>query len=288
MTAPQDDGTPQDAPLGAPTHPAPDTQVQTFPASGPLDVRVNLDYGLVRVTARSTTTATLRATAVIGSRPQDVEAAQNVRISLVGDVLDVRGAASGWRRFVRPGAAEIALEVPEGSRLTVTTGYAEVEVAGPVGRCAVRSTGGDIRVEEAANAQLETKYGSVMVDRLSDGGSAESTHGTVRVRQTAGITQLGGSSGDVLLDRATGDLTLRNTYGAVKVGELVSGTCTVTTSYGAVEVGIPTGTAAYLDLRSDHGRVRSDLDRTSEPTADAERATVRARTSYGEITIRRS
>jgi hypothetical protein len=92
----------------------------------------------------------------------------------------------------------------------------------------------------------------------------------------------------VVLGRATGDLTLRNTYGTVRVGEMVNGTCTVTTSYGSVDVGIPPGTAAYLDLRSDHGRVRSELDRATEPRPDAEQATVRARTSYGDITIRRS
>ena len=286
MTGPQD-ATPQDAPFGASTTAA-DTQVQVFPVSGPLDVRVNLDYGLVRITAGTSGMATVHAAPAIGSRMQDVEAAQNVRTSLTGDVLDVRGAASGWRRFVRPGAAEVAVQVPQGSRVTVTSSYAEVDVAGSVARCVVRSTGGDIRVAEATSAQLETKYGSVTVGRLAEGGSAESTHGTVRVRQSAGTISLAGSSADVELDRATGDLTLRNTYGAVRVGELLSGTCTVRTSYGAVEVGIPTGTAAYLDLRSDHGRVRSELDRATEPRPDVERAVVRARTSYGEITIRRS
>ena len=59
-------------------------------------------------------------------------------------------------------------------------------------------------------------------------------------------------------------------------------------SYGAVTVGIPTGTAAYLDVRSDHGRVRSELGRAAEPRPDTERAAVRARTSYGDITIRRA
>jgi DUF4097 and DUF4098 domain-containing protein YvlB len=265
-----------------------DGQVREFPVSGPLDVRVNLDYGLVRVVARTTTTARVRTTSAISSRQHDVEAAQNVRISLVGDTLDVRGTASGWRRFVRPGAAEVVIEVPEGSRVTATTGYAEVDVAGVVARCVVQSTGGDIRVEEATSAQLETKYGSATVDRLSDGGSVESTHGTVRMRQAAGTTLLSGSSGDVVLGRATGDLTLRNTYGTVRVGEMVNGTCTVTTSYGSVDVGIPPGTAAYLDLRSDHGQVRSELGAAAEPAPTLERASVHARTSYGDITIRRA
>lgn len=270
----------QDAPQGG--------RGASFPVSGPVDLRVNLDYGLVRILARTTTTASVRTAPAIASRQHDVEAAQNVRVSLVGDTLDVRGTASGWRRFVRPGAAEVAIDVPEGSRVTVTSGYAEVDVAGPVGRCVVQSTGGDIRLEEAASAQLETKYGSVTVDRLVDGGSVESTHGTVRMRQTAGTTLLSGSSGEVLLGRATGELTLRNTYGVVRVDALASGTCTVTTSYGSVEVGIPTGTAAYLDVRSDHGRVRSELGASAEPAPTLERASVHARSSYGDITIRRA
>jgi DUF4097 and DUF4098 domain-containing protein YvlB len=284
VTSPQD-AAPQDAPLGQST----DGQTQAFSVPGPLDVRVNLDYGLVRIAARTTTTASVQTRPAMATRQQDVEAAQNVRVSVVGDTFDVRSAASGWRRFVRPGAAEVTIEVPQGSRVTVTSGYADVEVAGSAGRCVVRSTGGSIRVEEATSAQLETKYGSVAVDRLADGGSAESTHGTVRVRQTGGTTLLSGSSGDVAVDRATGGtLTLRNTYGTLNVGELVTGTCSATNSYGSVDVGIPTGTAAYLDVRTEHGRVRSELGAAAEPGPTVERATVQARTSYGDITIRRA
>ena len=263
-----------------------DTPFRRFEVTGPLDVHVHLDYGLVRVVARATTTATVQSAPTIAGRQHDVEAAQNVRVTLVGDTLDVRGSASGWRRFVRPGAAEVALEVPTGSRVTVATGYAEVEVRGTVGACVVRSTGGDIRIDEATSAQLESRYGNVTAGRLTEGGRVESTHGTVRVRLARGSTTVAASSGDVVLDRVDGDLTVRNTYGAVGIGELSSGTCAVTTSYGAVDVGIPTGTAAYLDLQSDHGQVRSDLDRSGEPGTGVDRASVRARSTYGSITVR--
>ncbi len=260
-----------------------------FEAEGPLDLRVHLDYGSVRVRTRpGATAATVRCTPSIGSRDQDVDAAQSVRVGLDGTVLDVRGTASGWRRFLRPGSADIEIEAPEGSSVSVTTAYADVEVAGRVGDCSVQTTGGEIRVEEAARARLETKHAGVALGRVADGGRLESTHGNLRVRQAAGAIELTASAGDVELDRATGDVTVRNTYGAVRIGELSSGSCAVTTSYGSVAIGIPTGTAAYLDLRSDHGQVRSELGRTSEPGPDTERAAIRARTSYGDITIRRA
>lgn len=265
-----------------------DAPTRDFEVSGPLDVRVHVDYGSVRVVARSATTASVLATPAMASRQHDVEAAESVRVSLTGDVLEVRGTASGWRRLVRPGATDVEIRVPEGSRITVTTAYAEVQLAGALGDCSVQSTGGDIRVEEVATGQLQTRYGSVSVDRLADGGRVESTHGTVRVRTAGGTTALTASSGDIVLDRATGDLTVRNTYGTVEIRDMSSGTCTVTTSYGSVGVGIPTGTAAYLDVQSDHGQVRSDLDRADEPGAGVERASIRVRTSYGAITIRRA
>jgi len=72
------------------------------------------------------------------------------------------------------------------------------------------------------------------------------------------------------------------------IGEQVRGTASLSGSYGTVTVGVPSGTAAYLDLRSDHGQVRSELERTPEPRPDIERAAIRARTSYGDITIRRA
>jgi hypothetical protein len=265
-----------------------DAPTRHFEVGGPLDVRVHLDYGSVRVVARSATTASVLAAPAIASRQHDVEAAENVRVTLAGDVLEVRGTASGWRRLVRPGATDVEIGVPEGSRITGTTAYAEVQLVGALGDCSVQSTGGDIRVEEATTGRLQSRYGNVTVDRLVDGGRVESTHGTVRVREAAGTTSLTASSGDVVLDRATGDLTVRNTYGTVEIGAMSSGTCTVTTSYGSVGVGIPSGTAAYLDLQSDRGRVRSELDRTDEPGAGVERTAIRARTSYGAITIRRA
>jgi hypothetical protein len=266
-----------------------DAATRRFPTDGPLDLRVHLDYGSVRVRIKpALAAATVRCTPSIASRDQDLDAAQSVRVGLDGTALDVRGTASGWRRLVRPGSADVDIELPEGSSVSVTTSYAEVGVAGPVAECSVRTTGGDIRVEEADRVRLETKYGSVTLGRVTGGGHLESTHGNLRVQHAAGAVDLTASSGDVELGHAAGDLTVRNTYGAVRVDALSSGTCAVTTSYGSVDIGIPTGTAAYLDVQSDNGRVRSELDPTDAPGPHDDRAAVTARSHYGSITIRRA
>jgi hypothetical protein len=60
------------------------------------------------------------------------------------------------------------------------------------------------------------------------------------------------------------------------------------TAFGELEVGIREGTAALLDVRSQFGRVRSELDASDGPEASDETVEVRARTAHGDIVIRRS
>ena len=59
------------------------------------------------------------------------------------------------------------------------------------------------------------------------------------------------------------------------------------TKMGDLEVGIPEGTAAWLDVRATAGRVRNSLDAADAPEPSAETAEVRARTVVGDVLIRR-
>ena len=65
------------------------------------------------------------------------------------------------------------------------------------------------------------------------------------------------------------------------------GSVVLETQIGDVEVGIREGTAAWLDVSASAGRVRNALDATAAPDPSAETVEVRARTSVGEIVIRR-
>jgi hypothetical protein len=59
------------------------------------------------------------------------------------------------------------------------------------------------------------------------------------------------------------------------------------TGLGGVDIAIPDGTAAWLDLHTGYGQLRNMLD-TAEPAGpDDDRVDVRARSGYGDITIRR-
>ena len=56
---------------------------------------------------------------------------------------------------------------------------------------------------------------------------------------------------------------------------------------GDLEVGIREGTAAWLDVNSQFGRVHNALEAADAPETSVETVEVRARTSVGDIVIRR-
>ncbi len=58
-------------------------------------------------------------------------------------------------------------------------------------------------------------------------------------------------------------------------------------SFGSIEVGVPEGTAAFLDVASQHGAVRNRLTATDGPVDDEVTAEIRAETGYGDIVVRR-
>ena len=60
------------------------------------------------------------------------------------------------------------------------------------------------------------------------------------------------------------------------------------THAGDVAVGIRAGTAAWLDVRSLTGSVLNSLDAADEPEPSAPTVEVRARTTVGDVAIRRA
>jgi hypothetical protein len=68
----------------------------------------------------------------------------------------------------------------------------------------------------------------------------------------------------------------------------VRGSVELGTAYGELEVGVREGTAARLDVRSQFGNVRNLLTASDGPQPSDQRVEVRARTSFGDIVIRRS
>ena len=118
-------------------------------------------------------------------------------------------------------------------------------------------------------------------------GTVRASNGTTTVGSVTGNLVVNGAHADIAVGRVRGSLTARCAHGGIRVGNLESGDATLATSYGSIEVGVPEGTAAYLDVASQHGAVRNQLTPTDGPVDGELTAEVHAKTGFGDVVVRR-
>jgi hypothetical protein len=119
--------------------------------------------------------------------------------------------------------------------------------------------------------------------------------GAVRLSNSGGRTWIGHAHGDLALssgscdfdiDRADGDIAATTASGAIRIGRLTRGQARLMSGSGDIEVGIDEGAAAHLDVESERGSVRDAVAR--QGNAGPFEVSVRARTRYGDVIIRRA
>ncbi|MFD0974632.1 DUF4097 family beta strand repeat-containing protein [Plantactinospora endophytica] len=278
-----------------------------FATPEPISVQVDLPVGDAWITA------TDRADTVVEVRPRDassradVAAAEQTTVEYAAGRLTI-SAPKNWRRFGLFGTGpslDLVVHVPSGSSVQAEASWAAFRCEGRLGECRLK-TGGAVRLDHTGKLDVESSHGEVVVERVAGSARVTASSGKVRIGEVDGTTEVKNSSGDcwigrsggevrvktaygdITVDRALASVTARTAYGSVRVGEMVSGVVDVETSYGGIEVGVPRGTAAWLDVRSRRGRVHNALDTTAKPEGDDETVEVHATSSWGDIMIRRA
>jgi len=265
----------------APTH--------TFDSPEPISIELEVEYGAVRIIASDRKTTVVDVRPASEGRRADLDAVERTRVQLAGGRLEVRAPkARGLSRFVRPAAIDVVMQVPSGSQVRGENAYLDFDAEGRLGNCFIKTSYGTLRVEAAAALTLQASAGNISAGRASGPVEISSSAGDLRLGEVAGPANLKTSSGEIRVERAGGSINARTAYGAIHVAHAVRGQLDLTTSYGDIEVGVVDGTATFLELRSDHGRVRNQLDRVSDASEPADSLKVRARAGYGDIWIRRS
>jgi DUF4097 and DUF4098 domain-containing protein YvlB len=279
----------------------------TFETLEPISVTIALVVGDLRITATDRSDTVVVVSPSDASKESDVKAAEQTRVEYSEGRLLIR-APKSWKHyspFSGREAIDVAIELPAGSRVEGETAVGDFRCDGRLGECRFTTGVGNIRLDEAGPVQLITSAGSVTVDRVV--GRAEVTgSGQVRIAEVDGpavIKNLNGvtwvgevkgdircnaANGDITIDRALGAVAAKTANGAVRIGEVVRGSVELGTAYGELEVGIREGSAALLDVRSQFGSVRNSLTASDGPAPSDQTVEVRARTSFGDIVIRRS
>ncbi len=279
-----------------------------FDTPGPILVTVDIGVGDVRINATNRTDTFVEVHPTDPSKKADVAAAEQTRVEFSDGRLAVK-SPKGWRRYAPRGGGEsidVQIDLPMGSQLRGEAGVAALHCTGALGECHYTTGVGDVHVEEARPVRLTTGAGDIAVDRA--GGHAQivtgsgavrigSVDGTAEIKGSNGSTWVGDISKDLRVVAANGSISVDHSHatvvaktanGDISLGDVEGGTVVAHTAMGRVDVGIRQGVAAWLDLDTKFGKVYNDLDSAARPQPGEQTVEVRARTSFGDITIHRA
>jgi DUF4097 and DUF4098 domain-containing protein YvlB len=278
----------------------------TFDTPEPISVVIDLNVGDVRVTASD------RADTIVQVRPSDtghepdVRAAEQTRVEHTpGRLLIKAPKQRSLSLFGKAGSVDLTIELPAGSDLRAESSIMTLRAAGRLGECRVKTSAGGVELADAGPVDLSCGAGAVTVDRVAGHAEVSTGSGRVRFSEIDGTAVIKNANGDIWVGEITGDLrmntangdltvgradagvTASTANGAVRAADIRRGTTSLKTGFGEIEIGIHPGTAARLEVSTGFGRVRNDLAGTDSPEPSDEVAEVHARTSYGDIYIRR-
>jgi hypothetical protein len=281
----------------------------TFATPEPISVTAELGVGEIRFVARDRTDTVVEVRPSDDAKKSDVSAAQQTRVEYANGRLLIK-APKGWRQYTFRGGGEsidVQIDLPVGSNVRAEAGVAALRCTGRLGECHLTTGVGEIHVDEAGGpVELKTGVGDITMGQAA--GNAELTTGsgvvqiadaggTAVVKNANGDTWIGEVTGDLRVNAANGTITVdqagaavaaKTANGNVRLGEVARGTILAQTGFGNVEIGVLDGSAAWLDINTRFGNVHNDLDAAEQPGPGEHAVEVRARTAFGDITIRRA
>ena len=280
----------------------------TFDTPEPISVTVELGVGDLRIVASDRTDTMVEVRPGDADKKADVTAAEQTRVEYAGGRLLIKTPKS-WRQYTPRGGGEsvdVQIELPAGSHLRGETGVAALRCQGRLGECRYKTGAGDIQLDQAGavqlrtgigditleradgDAELSTGSGSVRIDRIDGAGVVKNSNGDTWIGEITGNLRVNAANGRISVDRAGETVAAKSANGDVRLGEVAHGTVLAQTALGKVEIGIREGVAAWLDLNTRFGSVHNGLDSGGRPGPGEDAVEVRARTSFGDITVNRS
>ena len=277
----------------------------TYETPQPITATVELAMGDVRIIAGDRDATLVEVQPSDASNEEDVKVAELTRVEYADARLLVKAPKLRSWLSKRGGSIDVTIELPAGSHVHGTMGLGDFHCDGELGDCRIKTGLGRIRLDRADKLNLRSATGDITVEHATGRAEVTAGSGDVRlgelgaaavIKNSNGDTWVGVAGGDLRLNTANGSIAVdlaqasvgaKSAHGDVRIGEVVRGAVVIETKVGDLEVGIREGTAAWLDVSSRFGHVHNALEATGAPETTAETVEVRARTSVGEVVIRR-
>lgn len=283
--------------------------MKSFDTPRPTPVTVEIAVGSVHLIASDRVDTTVTVNPTDRSRRDDIEAAEKTTVDLINGGILVKGPKSRGRLNLigpgRAGSVDVTVELPSGSAFRGDAGMGDFRADGRLGDTHIRSGAGDVRVDHTASADVVTGAGRLSLNR-ADGPvrvitAGEMTLGAVDghlelknqsgktwVGEVTGSVRVKSANGDVTIDQADGSVVVKTANGDIQVGEVGGGPVFLETAAGGIDIGVRNGVAAWLDARTGFGRVLNLMGEVAGPDSAEGTVEIRARTSFGDISIHRS
>jgi hypothetical protein len=276
-----------------------------FSTPEPIQAVIEFAVGDASITASDRDDTVVEVRPSDESRDADVRVAEQTRVEYLAGRLVVKGPKQR-SLFGRPGSIDVIVELPAGSQLQGTAGMGALRGEGRLGDCRVKTGLGDIVLDETGALDVTTGAGAVTVDQVTGTADVTTSSGQIRLRAVRGRAAIKSSNGDTWIGEVHGDLRIKTANGSVdvdhagagveaatangniRVGGLSRDTASLKTSMGAIEIGVQDGAVARLDVQTQFGKVRNEMETTGGPGPVDQVVEVHARTSMGDITIRRT
>ncbi|MFG2330517.1 DUF4097 family beta strand repeat-containing protein [Streptomyces sp. NPDC048604] len=210
----------------------------------------------------------------------------------VSVVLDI---PAGHFRFIAADRADTTVEVrpenagkskdvkaAEQTAVSYDGGVLRIEMPEAKNRVFGHSGSVEITVQLPAGSRVDAKAAAAEfrgVGRLGD-VAFDGGHRSVKLDEAASA-RLTSHDGDITVGRLNGPAEISVQRGNVHITEAHSGDVTLSAQQGDITVGAARGVSAALDAGTSYGRVRNALKNDGDAGL-----TIRATTSYGDITAR--
>ncbi|MDX3851648.1 DUF4097 family beta strand repeat-containing protein [Streptomyces sp. AK02-01A] len=279
----------------------------SFETPEPISVTLKLGVGNVRITASDRTDTTVEVRPSDKADESDVKAAQQIHVAYTNGLLQVTGPMARVFDFSRKTrSVDVSIGLPSGSQVSGEVQVGDLSGTGRLGECGFKTSTGNVRLERtgplrvdtaaghitadlvAGDAEIHTGSGKVSIGEIEGSVVVKNSNGDTTIAAVSGDVRVRSANGDISVDRAGADVEAKTSNGGIRLGEVARGSVELGTAMGELEIGIAEGTAARLDVNTGFGRIRNLLDNATRPEESDETVEVRARTSHGDITIRRS
>ena len=278
----------------------------TFSTPEPITATIDLGAGDVRVFATDRADTVVEVRPSTSSHDADVKAAEQTKVEYTAAGLLIKGPKQRGLGLRKTGSVDVTVELPAGSHIDAEAGIGALRFSGDLGKCRLKMGAGDIELDRVGQVDVQSGAGAITVDHIV--GNAEMTTGSGRLRisqidgsaviknsngetwvgEISGNLRVNAANGSVSVGRAAADVTVSSANGEIRVDELTRGSASLKTALGEINFGIHAGTAANIDASTRLGAVRNSLQAAESPEPSDEVLEVHARTSFGDIVIRRS